>query len=102
MNDIAIEVITLGEPSLYYCPEDEDHFFGWLQAAPAVRAVKGRPEGLSVSIATPIDDQSLRSLLGLLARYGVKGTPLRALCTRQNEKWFKHPGTYWYASVFED
>jgi hypothetical protein len=100
MSEVMATVITLKDAHQFYCREDEDHFFGWLQAIPAVVSVKGRLRLLEVSVAVPIDDQSLRAFLGLLARYGVDGTPLRPLCTPENEKWFKDPEKYWFDSVF--
>jgi hypothetical protein len=93
-------VITLIDAHHFYCQEDEEHFFGWLEQVPAVQSVRGWLQNLDVSIAAPFDDQSLRTLLGLFARYGLNGAPLQALCTPENEGWFREPGKHWFASVF--
>jgi hypothetical protein len=100
MSEGKTLTLLLHEPSPYFCAHDEDHFFGWLQSVPAVEGVRGTPAGLEVKIAVPIDDDDLRSLIGLHARYGLDASPLRALRTARNEKWFHDPRKYWFASVF--
>ena len=36
-------LLSIPEPAKYFCEADEEHFFGWLQGLPAVKAVAGTP-----------------------------------------------------------
>lgn len=93
-------LISLPEPSLFFCDVDEDHFFGWLQGVPAVKAVVGTHTGLDVTVETPIDKLSFYELAGLLTRYQLPLTSLRVLCDGQDDPWFNDSKNYWYAAVF--
>ncbi len=93
-------MLLIREPALYYCEPDEDHFFAWLEAIPAVLSVKGTPDGLEVELVEPIDKPSFYELVGLMSRYGLDRKSLRVLCERQTDPWFKDPQNYWYEAVF--
>ena len=95
-------IVLLRGPSIYYCKEDEDHFFQWLGAIPAFQNVRGTPNGLELSVSEPIDRDSLYTLIGLLTRYGVNPRPLAALSHPGLENWFKGKNTYWHQAIFGD
>jgi len=42
----------------------------------------------------------MRDLLAILERYRLPATPLAALCTPENESWFKDKDKFWYQDVF--
>lgn len=92
--------LLIPEPLKYFCESDETHFFGWLQSLPAIKAVVGTPEGLDVTIDTPIDRFSFYELAGLLARYQLPLNSLQVLCINQSDPWFNDSKNYWYAAVF--
>ncbi|MFZ1989979.1 MAG: hypothetical protein WAW96_09435 [Alphaproteobacteria bacterium] len=95
--------IVLNESAIRFCAhQDEEHFFSWLQATPEVRNVVGRGNGLHVTIAKEVSDDSLRSLIALLRRYDVSMKCLRVFTNRRNESWFKNKEMFWYQAVFED
>jgi hypothetical protein len=101
MSDVAAPLILLiNGPSPYYCQTDEDHFFGWLQSIPAIKAVKGTPSGLELTVQRPIDSDSLRDLIALLTRYSVDCRPLKPLCDEQQDEYFRAKGKYWHAAVY--
>ncbi|WP_211442011.1 hypothetical protein [Collimonas humicola] len=87
-------------PFRYYCEPDEDYFFAWLKAIPAVKAVVGTPSGLELTLEAPIDKTSFYELVGLMARYGLDRKCLRPLCQSQSDPWFNDPQNYWYEAVF--
>jgi hypothetical protein len=94
--------VMIDQPARYYCKEDESCFFQWLRSISAFLEARLVPEGLELSFNTPIDRESLYSLIGLLARYGVNPKPLRALCHPGIEEWFKDEAMYWHSAVFGD
>ena len=95
-------LVIIPNPSLYYCEPDEDYFFAWLEAIPAVKEVTGTPAGLELKIQEPIDKTSFYELVGLLTRYGLDRKCLRPLCKSQSDPWFNDPQNYWYSAVFEE
>jgi hypothetical protein len=95
--------VKIQEPRLFFSDGDEDYFFEWLQSISALKdMVPTRPGLLELTLADPLDDPSLAELLGLLKRYGLDMTPLRALLTPENEHWFAEKKAYWYRSVFKN
>jgi hypothetical protein len=94
--------ILIPEPKLFFGEQDEDHFFAWLEEVPAVRDIKGTPDGLEIELAKPVDRVSFYGLVGLLTRYGLDRTSLQVLCEENEDPWFHDPGNYWFKSVFED
>ena len=93
-------MLLIPEPSLYYCEPDENCFFTWLNAIPAVRDVTGTPAGLELAIEEPIDKISFYELVGLMTRYGLDKRCLLPLCESQSDPWFRDSKNYWYAAVF--
>jgi hypothetical protein len=94
--------VKIREPRLFFSDGDEDYFFEWLQSIPEVKDVVRVKTDLELTLADQVDDTSLRELLGLLKRYGLDMTPLRALLTPENEHWFAEKKAYWYRSVFKN
>jgi hypothetical protein len=94
--------VKIQEPRLFFSDGDEDYFFEWLQSIPEVKDVVRVKTDLELTLADQVDDTSLRELLGLLKRYGLDMTPLRALLTPENEHWFAEKKAYWYRSVFKN
>lgn len=94
-------LLTIPEPSRFYCESDEKHFFEWLESIPAITAVVGTVEGLNLTIEEPIDRLSFYELVGLMTRYQLDKKPLRQLCESNTDPWFNDAKNYWYLSVFE-
>jgi hypothetical protein len=94
--------IVIREPVPFFSDGDEDSFFHWLKSIDAVKDFVGSPVGLEVALADPVDDFSLRELIGLLTRYGLDMKWLRRLRTQQNEAWFASERMYRHESVFKD
>ena len=84
----------------FYCHSDEDCFFRWLKSIEGVAEVIGAPEGLIVEFDRLIDRDSFYELVGLLVRYGVQLTSLRAICESHPDPWFRDKSNYWYGGVF--
>lgn len=95
-------MVLIPEPDLYYCEPDEEYFFTWLEAIPAIKEVTGTPDGLELKIDLPIDKISFYELVGLMTRYGLDRKCLRPLCMFQLDPWFNDPKNYWYDAVFGD
>jgi hypothetical protein len=55
---------------------------------------------LKLKLSDPIDDESLRDIISLLARYQVELSALKVLVTANNKSWFTIPTKYWYEQVF--
>jgi hypothetical protein len=94
--------IVIREPAPFFSDSDEDSFFHWLKSIGAVKDFVGGPSGLEVALEDPVEDSSLRELIGLLTRYGLDMKCLRGLRTPQNEAWFADAQMYWHKSVFKD
>ena len=94
--------IVMKEPAPFFSDGDEDCFFHWLKSIDAVKDFVGGPKGLEVTLTDPVDDPSLRELIGLLTRYGLDMKWLRNLHTQQNEGWFASEKMYWHKAVFKD
>ena len=88
------------EGPTYGSQGDETAFFTWLQAIPCVGAVVGQSTNLHIQLKRAPSNADLHELVGLLHRYGMDMTPLAALKTARNAKWFADPGKYWHAKVF--
>lgn len=93
--------ITIREPVPYFSEGDEDSFFHWLKSIDAVEDFVGTPKGLEITLTEPVDDFSLRELIGLLRRYGLDMKWLRKLRTPQNEAWFVDEKKFWHDAVFK-
>lgn len=93
--------LLIPEPERFYCQADEDHFFDWLNGVEGVEAVKGRPEGLWLTLKMPASRSTVYDLIGLLTRYGLDRTSLRPLCEGQADPWFSDTKNYWYEAVFK-
>jgi hypothetical protein len=93
-------VILIDQPELYYCKDDENHFFQWLYGIPAYEKVRGTPHGLEISLRDPIDKDSLYRLIGLLKRYSIDMKPLKALNHSGVANWFEDDIMYWHSDIF--
>jgi hypothetical protein len=94
-------IVRIEEIGRFYSSGDEEAFFFWLKSIPAVKSFTGKHKGLSVEIADPIDDDSLRELIGLLSRYEINMSCLRLLAHDQNASWLKDKDRYWYNSIWQ-
>ena len=95
--------LVIEEPSQYFCYLDEKSFYTWLESISAVKKAAGvAPSAIEISIKTPLDNDDLYDLIGLMHRYNIDKKCLRELTTSDNEKWFKNPDKYWYNSIFTD
>jgi hypothetical protein len=88
------------EGPTYGSPGDEMAFFTWLKAIPCVGEVVGRSTNLHIQLKHAPSNADLHEFVGLLHRYRMDMTPLAALKTARNAKWFADPGKYWHAMVF--
>ena len=93
-------LLSIPEPSRYFCESDEDHFFGWLKSIAAVKEVVGTPAGLDLTVDSPIDRLSFYELVGLMTRYQLNKKCLLQLCAGHEDAWFNDAKNYWYESVF--
>lgn len=93
--------LIIKEPNPFFSYLDEKSFFDWLESIPAVKSVVGTPQGLEVSLESPLDEKNLSDLIAVMHRYGIEKKHLRDLCTSENESWFKNTDKYWYKSVFD-
>lgn len=94
-------LISIDQPEWFYCDSDEEHFFAWLQSISAVKDFIGTPpQGLNLTIETPIDRTSFYELVGLMTRYQLDKKSLRQLCEGHEDGWFNDANNYWYTSVF--
>ena len=101
LENVVVEVkLLIDEPRPYYSALDEDYFYRWLDDVDAVVSFSGQGAKLCLSVATPIDDVSLRDLFSLLMRYGVDMRPLVALATESNKGWLEDPKMYWHQNMF--
>jgi hypothetical protein len=80
--------IVIQEPVPFFSDGDEDCFFQWLKSIDAVKDFVRCPGGLEITLTEPVDDPSLRELIGLTTRYGLDMKCLRNLRTQLNEGWF--------------
>jgi hypothetical protein len=85
------------QPVVYYSQLDEDHFFAWAQEIPCIKSID---RGYLHIQESEVDEQAMRDLLAILERYRLSATPLAALCTPENESWFKDKGKFWHQDVF--
>jgi hypothetical protein len=93
-------LILIEQPKIYYCKDDEDHFFQWLYGIPAYEKVRGTQQGLEIAIRSPIDEDSLYRLIGLLKRYSIDMKPLRALNHPGVSEFFENKNMYWHDDIF--
>ncbi|HAD09288.1 MAG TPA: hypothetical protein DCF62_07405 [Porticoccaceae bacterium] len=85
------------QPVVYYSQLDEDHFFAWAQEIPCIKSIDC---GYLHIQESEVDEQAMRDLLAILERYRLSAKPLAALCTPENESWFKDKDKFWYQDVF--
>ena len=84
-------------PVIYYSQLDEDHFFTWAQEIPSVKSIAGCFLHIQED---EVSERDLADLLALLKRYNLSAKPLAALCSPENESWFKDKKKFWYDDVF--
>ncbi|PBJ81602.1 hypothetical protein CMZ84_15555 [Lysobacteraceae bacterium NML93-0399] len=70
--------IIFGGPT-FFTQADEDRFFGWLQALPECRDVRGVGTDLEVSLSTPISPDTVQQMLMLFRRWCLDPAPLLPL-----------------------
>jgi hypothetical protein len=106
---------------LFYAPIDEANFYNTLKDLPEVAHVTGYPPGnTSASTSSPsvaaserqpneivlslsceyLSNASLRSVIGLLARYNVPMATLANQRGQHNSNWFGDVRSYWHDAVF--
>ncbi|WP_243313580.1 hypothetical protein [Fundidesulfovibrio agrisoli] len=92
--------LIIPQPRLYYSNGDEDFLFHWLKWIAEGKDAILCDGGVEITLNDPVDDASLRELIGLMARYSLDMKCLKPLRTAQNEHWFADPMAYWHKSVF--
>ncbi|MBI2344449.1 hypothetical protein HYV10_00045 [Candidatus Dependentiae bacterium] len=88
----------------YYCKEDEDVFFEWIEKIKCIETFSYRWKFLYLHIPSGnIDDESLKELLSLFYRYNIKMSQLAEFLTKNNKKWFyDNKKSFWYKNVFQN
>ncbi len=84
----------------FFSPEDERHFFGWLEAISGVHGVVGVGMELHISCRGVLSEASLREMLALFQRYCLPMTELRVFANERNRRWFEDQPSYWQQAVF--
>lgn len=92
----AVTLTSAG--AVFYSQGDEDAFFAWLGRIPAVEGVHRHDVRLKSGAPCEAD---LRELLAAFYRYSLNMAQFAQLETAENTAWFRKPGAYWYAAVFE-
>jgi hypothetical protein len=100
--------LVIPEPTFFNAQSDESSFFRTLKELPEVARVTGYSKG---TLAEPNDivlslsckylsNESLRSVIGLLRRYGVSMSSLAPQLGPHNRGWFDDIENYWHEGVF--
>jgi hypothetical protein len=86
----------------FYSPQDEAHFFSWLESISGVTEVYGHLHSIiAVVDELKIDDDSLEELLAIHNRYNADMSQLKDFLTKENRHWFYDISTaYWHEKVF--
>lgn len=92
--------ITIEEPFLFYSHGDEKAFFFWLDLISSIKNYKGVSDGLELEVETPIDDVSLKNLIGLFCRYNLNMMKLSILEHDGNRHWFRNTEKFWYNKIW--
>lgn len=92
--------IVIKEPNPFYSYLDEEHFFSWLESIPMVKSIIRISGGLELTLSETIEEEGLRDLIAVMARYGVDMHCLAKFCNLNNERWLKNKNAYWYEKIF--
>jgi len=92
--------LTIPQPAKFYSAGDEEAFFAWLKSTPGIKEVVGTPEGLVLTITTPVQRAALYELIALLTRFGIDIEVLKVLVTATDAEYFKDPKKYWHRAMF--
>jgi hypothetical protein len=79
-------VIISFEGPRFFGQADEDHFFQWLYSLPEYHDVRGVGTTLHLTLATPIQSETVRQLLVIFRRWRISTEPLAALRTRETSR----------------
>ena len=94
-------VLVWKAPMRYYSMRDEAAFFGWLQAIPGVKAVRGIGRELHITVrSTRLSRESLLELIALYSRYHGRMAELAMFEHAGNASWFSDPTAPWHKAVF--
>jgi hypothetical protein len=72
---------------------DEEQFFAWLYSLPGYEAIVGTGDTLQLTIADPVDRESVRELLSLFRRWRIDIAALLPLKSPENSDlalWVDH------------
>lgn len=82
----------------YFSPLDEKLQFDWLASIPCAAKVSS---DMHITLKRPPGRADLWELIAVLYRYRMDMTPLAALKTSRNKKWFfENKDAYWHSEVF--
>lgn len=88
----------------FYCKEDEDAFFEWIEKIQSIETFSSRWKFLYLHVScNGVNDEDLRELLALFYRYNIEMSQLIEFLTSENKAWFyDNKKTFWYKKVFEN
>ena len=96
--------ILFCESVQFYCKDDEDIFFEWIERIKCIETFSYRWKFLYLHIPSgDIDDENLKELLALFYRYNIEMTQLAEFLTPCNKIWFyDNKEAFWYKNVFKN
>jgi hypothetical protein len=92
--------LRISEPDKFYSSLDEGCFFYGLKTIPTVESVIGDRDGLVLEISRDFDKNDLKDLIGIMMRYGLDLSCLRAIAVDIDSIEFNNHDAYWYKSMF--
>ena len=97
----AHEMIILAATSLiYFSNGDENAFFSWLKAIPAIERFEGAGRDLNISVRELISDDDLRNIIALFKRYNIDMRQLAVFKNESNQMWVFDRRKFWFYDVF--
>ena len=85
------EVILECKRVKFYCPDDKNAFFEWLDRIKIIKEIKGKKDSILLILSdSTINDQDLGSLVSLFRRYKIQMKNLEVLINDSNKNVFQY------------
>ena len=94
-------IILVCKEVFFYSDLDEAVFFEWIKKIESIQNCKGVLDEFHLEVSLGVDDDDLREIIALFARYNIVMSQLRQLVRDDNKAWFKNKQAYWYLNIFE-